>query len=119
MIKRSKKVAELLKSEISSILKFQVKDPEIGFTTLVDVSLSEDLRNAKIYFSVLGDRQEGEKTLKALTRASSFIQAELGTRLRLRYVPVLHFYLDRSWEYREKIDLLLDSLKDETPVQKP
>lgn len=108
---RSQRVAELLKTEISHILRTRIKDPLVGFVTLTDVVLTKDLRMAKVYFSVLGDETQKEDTLKGLERARLFIQCELGSRIQLRYLPVLKFYLDESLTYSTNIDRILRDLQ--------
>lgn len=114
--KRSQRVAGLLKSEIGSIIQTKMKDPAVGFVTITDVVLSDDLRIAKVYVSVLGDESQKVRSLKGLERAKSFIQNELGSRVRLRYLPILHFFIDETWEYGEKIDRILRDLHtDENP----
>ena len=108
--KRAHRIAGLIKSEIGNIIYKKLKDPLIGFITITDVVLSDDLRIAKVYFSVLGEEDQKNNSLKGLMRARSFIQNELGNRVRLRYLPILHFYLDESWEYGSNIDRLLNGL---------
>lgn len=112
--KRMKQVSGLLKSEISLILQTRLKDPLVGFTTLTDVVLSKDLRIAKVYISVLGSEQQKQETLKGLERARAFIQSELSTRVRLRYTPVLHFFLDESVTYGMHIDRILSGICPDT-----
>ena len=114
--KRSQKVAGLLKAEISNIIQTRIKDPLIGFATITDIKLSDDLRTARVYFSVLGEAAQKEKSLRGLERAATFIQNELGSRVRLRYLPVLHFYLDESWSYGEKIEGILRDLQLDEPT---
>lgn len=113
--KRSRKVAGLLKAEISNIIQTRLKDPLVGFVTITDITLSDDLRTARVYFSVLGEETQKEKSLKGLERAKTFIQSELGSRIRLRYIPVLYFYIDESWSYGEKIDGILRDLQCDEP----
>ncbi len=109
--KRSQKVAGLLKTEISRIIQTRMKDPRVGFVTITDVILSDDLRIAKVYFSVLGDKTQKEQSMKGLMRGKTFIQNELSSRIRLRYLPILQFYTDESWKYGTKIDRILKDLK--------
>ena len=109
--KRSQKVAGLLKTEISRIIQTRMKDPRVGFVTITDVVLSDDLRIAKVYFSVLGDKIQKEQSMKGLMRGKTFIQNELSSRIRLRYLPVLQFYADESWNYGTKIDRILNDLE--------
>ena len=112
--KRSRKVAGLLKAEISAIIQTRVKDPRIGFVTITDVVPSPDLRTAKVYVSVLGDNLQKKRSLNVLRKANAFIQNELGARVRLRYLPVLTFYPDESWAYGANIDRILHHLEMET-----
>ncbi len=110
-LKRSRRIAGLIKSEISDIIHTRIKDPLIGFVTITDVTLSDDLKIAKIYFSVLGDEDEKKSSLKGLERARTFIQNELGSRVRLRYLPTLRFFFDESWNYGDRIDQIIRSLQ--------
>ena len=103
----------MIKAEIGNIIQTQIKDPLVGFVTITDVVVSPDLRNAKVYFTVLGDENQKEKSLKGLERARTFIQGELGTRLKMRYLPVLRFFYDESWEYGANIDRLLYDLHNQ------
>jgi len=109
-VNRALKVAELLKSEISDIIRTRLKDPRVGFVTITNVVLSPDLKNAKVYFSALGGIERGEQALEGLQSASAFIQRILGKRLRLRNTPLLRFYLDTSWEYGSHIDQLIEQI---------
>ena len=114
--KRSQRVAGLLKSEIGAIIQKKIKDPAVGFVTITDVTLSDDLRTARVYVSVLGDQSQKEASLKGLERAKIFIQNELGSRVRLRYLPILQFFIDETWDYGERIDRILRDLHiDENP----
>jgi ribosome-binding factor A len=115
-VNRTEKVAELLKEEISDVIRTRIKDPGVGFITITDVVVSKDLRIGKIYVSVLGSEEEQVRSLHALQRARSFIQREVGTRVRLRYLPVIQFYLDKSWEYGAHIDQLLHKLGLDEPA---
>ncbi len=118
MLKRPQKVAGLLKTEISDIIEKRIQDPLVGFVTVTDVVLSDDLRIAKVYISVLGDETQKKDSLKGLQRARAFIQRELGARIRLRYLPILAFYLDESWTYGENIDRILRDLHlDESSIE--
>ena len=95
---RLRKVESLLKEEISSILlKNEVKDPRINtLITVTYVTISRDLKFAKIYISFFGDKGELKRTVDALNHASGFIQGLLGKRVHLRNIPKLTFILDES-----------------------
>jgi ribosome-binding factor A len=91
-----------------------VKDPRVGFLTVTDVEVTNDLKNAKIYISVLRD-EERTATMEALTASASFIRNELGRRLRMKTIPLLTFHLDTSSEYGNKIERLFKKLHEEKP----
>jgi len=97
--------------EVADIIQNRLKDPRIGFVTVTDVRLSEDLKNGSVYVSVL-DRSAHEETLKVINASAGFIRTELGHRVRLRFVPKLVFLYDELAESGERIDALLREIKD-------
>lgn len=107
---RVSRVAESIKKEMSQILQQELKDPRIGFVTVTGVDLTNDLSQATVYLSVLGDDEQKASTLAALGRGSGFIRSELGRRIQLRHVPELIFKFDSSIEYGSRIEQLLDEL---------
>lgn len=107
MTRRTEQVADLIQEELSQLLEREVRDPGIGFVTLTDVEVDPDLRNARVFFSVLGDEAATRQSLAALQRAAGFLRRELAHRLDLRYAPELHFVLDRSIEHGQHIADLL------------
>jgi ribosome-binding factor A len=113
-VSRIKKVAGLLKQEIGSIIQTRLRDPRIGFVTVSDVTLTRDMKIANVYFTVL-DNEAVESTLEGLEKARPFIQNELAARVRLRYLPVLRFFHDTSYEYGSRIDKLLKTLEHQEP----
>ncbi len=104
------RVGEQIKKELSQILQAEFKDPRIGFTTVTGVEVTNDLSQAKVYLSVMGDDQQKEDTLAALAKGSGFLRTELGRRIRLRHTPELIFKFDRSIDYGSKIETLLQQL---------
>ncbi len=118
MTRRTEQVGDLIKEELSQLLEREVKDPQVGFVTLTGVEVSADLRNARVYFSVLGDEPAVAASLAALERAKGFLRRELSHRLTIRYVPELQFVLDRSIERGQHIaDLLRQVREEEGPSQ--
>lgn len=111
--KRSEKVADLIQKEISGMLVRSIKDPRIGFVTITRVSVSEDCRLAKIYFSVVGTLAEREESTRGLNSAKGFIRKELGRRMRLRYTPEITFQFDPSIEYGIRLGEIFDHLESE------
>jgi ribosome-binding factor A len=111
--RRQKQVAELLHQEISQLLQHRTQDPRLGFVTVTGVEVSPDLRQAKVYVTVLGDEVDTQTTLKGLASAARYFRRELGQALTLRYVPHLTFKLDSSLEYGLHIDSILDRIEEE------
>ena len=105
--RRTVRVEELLKQEIARIVREEVKDPRIGFATVMDVAVSPDLRHARVFVSVLGSEDEKTVTLAALHRAGGFIRGRVGDEVTLKYLPELRFELDRSLERAARIESLL------------
>ena len=111
MTHRIQRLNNLLRHEISELLQRQVKDPRLGsFVTVTEVSISLDLRHAKIFVSHIGSEEEKQETLSALASASSFFRRELTKRLRLRRIPELSFQWDDSIERGVHLLKLIDQL---------
>ncbi|MDU7764241.1 MAG: 30S ribosome-binding factor RbfA [Staphylococcus sp.] len=107
---RAERVGEQMKQEIMDIVNNKVKDPRVGFLTITDVELTNDLSQAKVYLTVLGNDKEVDNTFKALHKATVFIKSELGSRMRLRIIPELTFEYDESIEYGNKIERMIQEL---------
>lgn len=116
---RPNRVAEAIKAELMDLLRTEMKDPRIGFVSIVKVDVTGDLRHAKVYFSVLGDAQAKEATRAGLQSAAGFLRNHLGARLRLRYTPELSFHLDDSIEHGARIAALLNRLPETGSRGKP
>jgi ribosome-binding factor A len=112
--KRADRVAALIKEEVSQIILQELADPHLGFLTITKVKCSDDLRHAKIFFSVLGSAEKQNEARQALDRALGYIRGEIGHRLTLRFVPTIQFYYDDSAEYAEHIETLLKQIKSES-----
>ena len=110
---RAERVGEQMKKEVMDIINNKVKDPRVGFLTITDVELPNDLSHAKVYLTVLGSNKEIDNTFKALEKAKGFIKSELGSRMRLRIIPDLTFEYDKSIEYGNKIERMIQDLHKE------
>lgn len=104
---RIEKLQELIKQEMSKMLLTDLKDPRIGFVTVTDVEMTGDLREAKIYVSVMGGSEQVKSSLEGLNSALGFIRREIGQRIRLRFTPEISFALDTSLDYGDHIQKLL------------
>ncbi|MGZ5384720.1 MAG: 30S ribosome-binding factor RbfA [Acidimicrobiia bacterium] len=92
-----------------------LKDPRLGFVTITGVDTAPDLRNAIVYFSVLGTEEERSSTIKALDSAASHVRSEVGRRISLKYLPKLDFRVDVSIEHGTYMSGLLRELVAELP----
>ena len=94
--RRTAKVAEAVREQVSTTILFGLKDPRVKNVTVTRVEVSSDLRSAKVYVSVMGDEKTQRLTLKGLESARGFLQAKLAERVQIRYTPILHFQLDQG-----------------------
>lgn len=108
--KRLDRVNQLIKEEISLLLQRELKDPRLGFVTVTEVETSKDLRQAKVFVSVLGDEAQWTASLTALASARGFIRNWLRQHLDLRVTPELDFRADRSMQHAARIQELLKEL---------
>lgn len=90
-----------------------LKDPRVGFMTVMDVRTSPDLRHARVYVSVLGDEDEKQATLAVLGGARGYVRVRLGQDVKLKYLPELHFEIDRTLEQAARIEEILGDLEPE------
>ncbi len=110
--KRSQRVSDLIREEIADIIMNKVKDPRLGFVTVTGAKITEDLKIATVYISILKE-EEKETTLEMLNSAKGFIRAELAKRVRMKFIPSLTFRIDESLEYGDRIERLLREIKKE------
>jgi len=110
---RRERLAGQIREEVAEMLVGELKDPRIGLTTVTEVELSGDLRHARVLVSVLGNAEAQQATLEGLSSAAGFVRRELGRRLRLRRAPELAFVLDHGAEVSEKIEAVLQKLKEQ------
>ena len=109
---RHERVAEEIRHEVSIMLAGDLKDPRIaGLVTVTEVRVSPDLRQVRVFVSVMGSEAEQASTLGGLEAASGFVRRELVERLSLRRAPEIFWVLDKSEEYGEHIEDLLRQLK--------
>lgn len=101
----------LFVEEISKIIHNEVKDKDIGFVTITDVRITNDLSFAKVYFTTLDE--DHKKVLNSLNKASGFIRSLLCDRVQIRKMPEIHFVYDESIEYGKKIEDIIDRINNE------
>lgn len=114
MTRRADRINGLLRQEISLLLSREIKDPRLnGIISITEVQTSSDLRNARVFVSVLGDQDTKEAALDGIQSAASFLRRSLRDRLKLRYVPFLKFALDESIADADALLRVMDRLQDE------
>jgi len=114
MTRRAERVSNLIRQEISILLQEQVNDPRLkSLISVTKVSTSDDLKNAKVFISVLGDNATRDEVLQGFGAASGFLRRELANRIRLRQIPELRFQFDDSIEYGTRILELLDKVSSD------
>jgi ribosome-binding factor A len=110
---RLSKIGEEIKRELSVMIRDELKDPRVkGLISVTHVDVTNDLRYAKVYVSIMSDEAEERKTtLLALEKAGGYLRSELAQRIQLRYTPELLFKLDDSIEYGAKINEIIAGFK--------
>ena len=111
--KRSDKIGEAIREEISSILLKEINDPRIQLVSITRVEVSADLQHAKIFVSIVGSDQKKHEAFEGLKSARGYIQRKLGKRIRLRYTPEIVFKMDTSIDEGMHIYELLQEIKNE------
>ena len=104
---KNEKVAGLIQKNVSEIIQRVVKDPKIGFITVTDCKVTNDLSIATIYVSFLGKDARRDAGMKALERSKGFIRSELSHKLSIRKCPNLVFKLDMALEEGNKIEKII------------
>ena len=114
---RRDKVAEAIREEASLILHDKLKDPRLGFVTITAVEVADDLRNAKIFYSVLGNEEDYAKTQEALDSALGYIRKLISERINLKFAPEIIFRKDQSIEYSVRIQEVLEEVQKLEPAK--
>jgi ribosome-binding factor A len=112
--RRQERMAVEIKRVLAQIIKDQVKDPRIDFSTLsiTSVDVPNDVSHARIFISVLGDENRQNQTMKALEAARGFIRKELAQQIQVKHAPEIEFRLDKSIEHGIRISALLNEIKE-------
>lgn len=103
-----RRVNGVIREVLSSAINSELQDPRIGFVTVTAVDTSPDLRQARVYVSVLGSEQARAETMAGLRSAHGPLQAAINEELRLKRTPTLSFEYDESVERADRISRMLD-----------
>jgi ribosome-binding factor A len=109
--KRIHQVADMIQRYLSQALRQEIKDPRLANVAITEVVVSPDLRNAKIYFSLINESALKE-TEEALRRAAGHFRHIVATNIDLRYTPVLNFYYDETIPYAERLERLMNNINE-------
>ena len=119
MSKRTLQVSDEMQRILSEVIQYELKDPRVGFATVVGVNMSADLQHATVRISVMDETQRAD-TMEALQRARGFLRRRVAQELRhLRAVPELHLMLDTSLDYSIHIDEVLRQVELERRENPP
>lgn len=116
--RRTERVAELIRQELSRIVVAELNDPRIGFVTITRVEVPSDMRSARVSVSILGSPAEERTALRGLDSARGRIQAQLGEKLELRYVPQITFHRDPGVKHSLRISTLLSEIARDRGTEK-
>ena len=108
MAERMRRVNEAVREVVSARIAEGLRDPRIGFVTVTSVDTSPDLRQARVYVSVLGTDEERSATMDGLDSAHGVLQQAVATELRMKHTPTLQFVFDESIDRGMRISELLD-----------
>ncbi|MBI4335658.1 MAG: 30S ribosome-binding factor RbfA [Candidatus Omnitrophica bacterium] len=108
---RAAKLAGTLKKRLSEIIQSALKDPRIGFVTVTEVAVTQDLRHVKVYFSVFGSESEKKSAIIGLRHATGFIRQLIAKEVKLRLVPEIIFKFDETYEQQQRVNELLERIK--------
>ncbi len=108
---RKEKIQEEIRRKVGEIFVRELSEAKIGFVTVTKVKCSPDLTIAKIYLSIFDNNlQTRNKKLQKIIKLTPRVRGLLGSKIRIRYIPQIRFYLDDSLDYVEKIDRLIDEV---------
>ena len=104
---RCRRVAEAIKEVVGQVIVNELSDPRLGFLTVTRVKVTPDLKQAKVFVSILGENADRAKSLGALRHAAGFVKRKVGDRLDLRYTPGIIFEFDDGVDKSIRVSRLL------------
>ena len=115
--KRAVRVGDQILKEMALLLMNRVKDPRVKKATITGIHLSDDLKNARIYYSVIGDRADIRNTQAGLDSAKGFIKREISLRMNLKYTPEIVFKHDPTLEMGTQMEKLFEKIRSEESTE--
>ena len=111
--KRSVRVADAIRMELSILFLQKVRDQKLSDVTVTTVRVTDDMRSARIFYTVAGDEKTRRRAAEALKRATGFVRSHLAKILNLRYTPALRFEYDTKADKVEELDQLFAEIASE------
>lgn len=112
-VKRATKVADAIRNELALLMLEKTRDPKLQDANISRVEVTDDLKIARIYFTIFGERKNIKAVEKAFAKAKGFMRSHLAKTLNMRYTPDLQFYYDKTAEKVAEIENLLGELAEE------
>jgi ribosome-binding factor A len=109
--RRADRIGDQVLREIADLLMRKVKDPRVKGATLTGISMSNDLKHARVYYSVIGSEREILEAQAGLDSAKGYIKKEIGLRLELKYMPDIIFRHDPSLATGEQMEKLFQQIR--------
>ncbi len=116
---RPEKLEDQVQFLLSTLIQREVRDPDLGFLTLTAVRMTGDRGIAKVYYTVLGEETQQEKSAQALARATGFLRTQLARRLSLKKAPELRFFPDTTLAQGTKMESIFQELEKERASRPP
>lgn len=114
MSRRTQQIADTIQRVLGEAIQYELKDPRVGFATVVGVTVSADLQHARVRVSVMGDAEQRTETMQGLQSARSYLRRRVAEELKhMRFVPELHLELDTSLDDSMRINELLREVERE------
>lgn len=108
---RARQLAKRIQEIVAEAIEFRVKDARLGFVTITDARLTNDFREATVFYTVFGTPEEREATAEALETARGQIRTEVGKRLGIKHTPSLAFVIDQVPETSAHLEGLLREMR--------
>ncbi len=118
---RAARVADQIQRDLAVLLQREMKDPRLGIVTVSAVEVSSDLQNAKVFVTFLGkeEPQEIEDGIEVLSHAAGFLRSQLAKSIRMRSVPALRFFYDKSISEGQKMSSLIEQAISSDEANQP
>ena len=111
--RRTAKIARAIRESVSSTILFELKDPRVQNVTVLDVEVSDDVRSAKVYVSVMGEEKVKALTMHGLDSSRGFLQKRVADRIQTRWTPILKFILDDGVQRSAETAKLLREMEEQ------